>query len=316
MGRILRNMRYHTNQSRKVVFYRPPQFTTDGYGVETTTIATSGAEMVIPDLPALIRPSITADYTLQRSGHNIVGAARVYTPNLATIKGFDNFNQSNDPQFNEIEGWDRLIDVNRYIYTVPTNATTAWTSGTTADVTFTSDGQTLTATLGTDYEGDFYYTTGATNTLEADRIRFQIKASGASNIALINCKSMNGGTQNGNYAITYTPASLSIPTGSWLTVDLPFVTGSVTSGSSIYLDGTRHAVTITTGSSFDYEADFRDFVFNVSGAASGNKVMVRDIKYYKSIRWMVQAVRDYNDDYVIYECVRIKGKSDKNRRAR
>jgi hypothetical protein len=309
-------MRYHTNQSRKVVFYRPPQFTTDGYGVETTTIATSGAEMVIPDLPALIRPSITADYTLQRSGHNIVGAARVYTPNLATIKGFDNFNQSNDPQFNEIEGWDRLIDVNRYIYTVPTNATTAWTSGTTADVTFTSDGQTLTATLGTDYEGDFYYTTGATNTLEADRIRFQIKASGASNIALINCKSMNGGTQNGNYAITYTPASLSIPTGSWLTVDLPFVTGSVTSGSSIYLDGTRHAVTITTGSSFDYEADFRDFVFNVSGAASGNKVMVRDIKYYKSIRWMVQAVRDYNDDYVIYECVRIKGKSDKNRRAR
>ena len=316
MGRILRNMRYHTNQSRKVVFYRPPQFTTDGYGVETTTIATSGAEMVIPELPALIRPSITADYTLQRSGHNIVGAARVYTPNLATIKGFDNFNQSNDPQFNEIEGWDRLIDVNRYIYTVPTNATTAWTSGTTADVTFTSDGQTLTATLGTDYEGDFYYTTGATNTLEADRIQFQIKASGASNIALINCKSMNGGTQNGNYAITYTPASLSIPTGSWLTVDLPFASGSVASGSSIYLNGTRHAVTITTGSSFNYEADFRDFVFNVSGAASGNKVMVREIKYYKSIRWMVQAVRDYNDDYVIYECVRTRGKSDKNRRAR
>jgi len=316
MGRILRNMRYHTNQSRKVVFYRPPQFTTDNYGVETTTIATSGAEMVIPDLPALIRPSITSDYQLQRSGHNIVGAARIYTPNLATIKGFANFNQANDAQFNEIEGWDRLIDVNRYIYTVPTNATTAWTSGTTADVTFASDGQTITATLGSDYYGDFYYTTGATNTLEADRIQFQIKASGASNIALINCKSMNGGTQNGNYAITYTPASLSIPTGSWLTVDLPFASGSVASGSSIYLNGTRHAVTITTGSSFNYEADFRDFVFNVSGAASGNKVMVREIKYYKSIRWMVQAVRDYNDDYVIYECVRTRGKSDKNRRAR
>ena len=44
--------------------------------------------------------------------------------------------------------------------------------------------------------------------------------------------------------------------------------------------------------------------------------MVREIKYYKSIRWMVQAVRDYNDDYVIYECVRTRGKSDKNRRAR
>ena len=315
MGRILRNMRFHTNQSRKVVFYRPPQFTTDSYGVETTTIATSGAEMVIPELPALIRPSITADYQLQRSGHNIVGAARVYTPNLATIKGFDNFNQSNDPQFNEIEGWDRLIDVNRYIYTVPTNVTGGWASGT-ADVTFESDGQTVTATLGTDYDGGFYFTTGATNTLEADRLRFQIKASGASNIELSNFKSFNGGTQDTDYAITDTPASLSIPTGSWLTVDMPFVKGSVASGSSLYVDGTRYAVTITSGSSFNYEADFRDFEFGISGAASGNKVYVRDIKYYKSIRWMVQAVRDYNDDYVIYECVRIKGKSDKNRRAR
>ena len=315
MGRILRNMRFHTNQSRKVVFYRPPQFTTDNYGVETTTIATSGAEMVIPDLPALIRPSVTSDYQLQRSGHNIVGAARIYTPNLATIKGFANFNQANDAQFNEIEGWDRLIDVNRYIYTVPTNATTGWTSGS-ADATFASDGQTITATLGTDYNGTFYYTTGATNTLETDRIQFQIKASGASNIALTNIKSYNGATQNSAYAITYTPASLSIPTGSWLTVDVPFVTGSVSSGSSIYLDGTRYAVTITSGSSFNYAADLRDFELEVSGAASGNKVMVREIKYYKSIRWMVQAVRDYNDDYVIYECVRTRGKSDKNRRAR
>ena len=82
------------------------------------------------------------------------------------------------------------------------------------------------------------------------------------------------------------------------------------------MDGTRYAVTITSGSSFNYEADLRDFELEVSGAASGNKVMVREIKYYKSIRWMVQAVRDYNDDYVIYECVRTRGKSDKNRRAR
>ena len=314
MGRILRNMRYHTNQSRKVVFYRPPQFTTDGYGVETTTIATSGAEMVIPELPALIRPSITADYTLQRSGHNIVGAARVYTPNLATIKGFDNFNQSNDPQFNEIEGWDRLIDVNRYIYTVPTNVTGGWASGT-ADVTFESDGQTVTATLGTDYDGGFYFTTGATNTLEADRLRFQIKASGASNIELSNFKSFNGGTQDTDYAITYTPASLSIPTGSWLTIDVPWVSGTVASGTSIYRDGTRYAVTVTTGSSFDYEDNFRDVEFGISGAASGNTVMVRDIKYYKSISWHVHSLKERNTDFTVYTCVRTRGKSDKLRRA-
>ena len=323
MGRILRQMRHRSNQSRVVTYHRPPIYGRDYYGVEGGTIVTQ--ELLYPDLPALIRPAVTADYQIEAGGGNIIGAARVYTPNIHTIKGgavsspddyTANFKQTvTNPDFNEIEGWDRFIDSQRVIYNVPTSTTGSWTSGT-ADVTFATDGQTITATLGTDYDGGFYYTTGATNTLEADRLRFQIKASGASNIALINCKSMNGGTQNGNYAITYTPASLSIPTGSWLTVDMPFVKGSVASGSSLYVDGTRYAVTITSGSSFNYEADFRDFEFGISGAASGNKVYVRDIKYYKSIRWMVQAVRDYNDDYVIYECVRIKGKSDKNRRAR
>ena len=307
-------MRYHTNQSRKVVFYRPPQFTTDNYGVETTTIATSGAEMVIPDLPALIRPSVTSDYQLQRSGHNIVGAARIYTPNLATIKGFANFNQANDAQFNEIEGWDRLIDVNRYIYTVPTNATTGWTSGS-ADATFASDGQTITATLGTDYNGTFYYTTGATNTLETDRIQFQIKASGASNIALTNIKSYNGATQNSAYSATYTPATLSIPTGSWLTVDVPWVVGTVASGTSIYNAGTRYAVTATSGASYDYEADFRDFELEVSGAASGNTVMVRGIEYYKSIAWSVHSLKEINHEFMIFNCVRTRGKRDSRRRS-
>ena len=323
MGRILRQMRHRSNQSRVVTYHRPPIYGRDSYGVEGGTIVTQ--ELLYPDLPALIRPAVTADYQIEAGGGNIIGAARVYTPNIHTIKGgavsspddyTANFKQTvTNPDFNEIEGWDRFIDSQRVIYNVPTSATGSWTSGT-ADVTFATDGQTITATLGTDYDGGFYYTTGATNTLEADRLRFQIKASGASNIELSNFKSFNGGTQDTDYAITYTPASLSIPTGSWLTVDMPFVKGSVASGSSLYVDGTRYAVTITSGSSFNYEADFRDFEFGISGAASGNKVYVRDIKYYKSIRWMVQAVRDYNDDYVIYECVRIKGKSDKNRRAR
>ena len=257
MGRILRNLRYRSSQSRLVTYRRPPIYGKDNYGVEGGTIVTQ--ELLYPQLPALIRPALTADYKLERQGANVIGAARVYTPNLQTIKGFPNFTQTTtNPNFDEIEGWDRFIDTSRTVYQVPTDATTAWTSGT-ADATFESDGQTITATLGTDYNGSIYYTTGATNTLEADRIRFQIKAIGASNISLVNFKSYNGGTQDANYAITYTPASLSIPTGSWLTVDLPFVTGSVASGSSIYLNGTRHAVTITTGSSFNYEADFRDF---------------------------------------------------------
>ena len=313
MARILRQLRHRSDQSRLVTYHRPPIYGKDNYGVEGGTIVTQ--ELLYPDLPALIRPAMTADYQLERAGANIIGAARVYTPNLQTIKGYANFDQTvTNPNFDEIEGWDRFIDRQRYIYSVPASTVTGWTSGS-ADVTFATDGQQITATLGTDYDGTLYYTTGATNTLEADRLRFQIMASGASNIELSSIKSYNGATQNSAYALTYTPASLSIPTGSWLTVDVPFVSGTVSSGTSIYIDGTRYAVVVTKGASFDYEANFRDIEFEVSGAASGNTVMIRDIKYYKSISWHVHSVKELNTDFTTYNCVRTSGKRDSRRRA-
>ena len=313
MARVLRQLRHRSGQSRLVTYHRPPIYGKDNYGVEGGTIVTQ--ELLYPDLPALIRPQMTADFRLEKAGANIIGVARVYTPNMQTIKGYSNFDQTiSNPNFDEIEGWDRFIDTSRIIYHTPTSGTSGWTSGS-ADVTFASDGQQITATLGTDYNGTFYLTTGAQNTFEGDRITFQIKASGASNIKLTNFKSYNGGTQNANYAITYTPASLSIPTGSWLTVDIPFVSGTVASGTSIYESGTRYAVTVTTGSSFDYEANFRDFEFEVSGAASGNTVMVRDIRYYKSISWHVHSLKEINDEFMIFNTVRTRGKRDSRRRA-
>jgi len=313
MGRVLRQLRHRSGQSRLITYHRPAIYGKDNYGVEGGTIVSQ--ELLFPSLPALIRPAVTADYVLEKAGHNIIGVARVYTPNIQTIKGMPNFEQNiATPNFNEIEGWDRFIDRQRNIYQVPTSATTGWTSGS-ADATFATDGQQITTTLGTDYDGAFYFTTSAKNTFESDRITFQIKASGASNIALTNFKSFNGGTQDANYHIKYAPASLTIPTGSWLTVDIPFVSGTVGSGTSIYKDGTRYAVTVTTGSSFDYEANFRDFEFEVSGAASGNTVMVRDIRFYKSISWHVHSLKELNDEFMIFNTVRTRGKRDSRRRA-
>ena len=315
MGRVLRQLAHRSNQSRKVVYHRPTIYGKDNYGVENAVVST--AEILLPQLPALIRPALTADYQLEKAGVNIIGAARVYTPNIQTIKGMPNFNQDNNTNFNEIEGWDKFIDKQRTIYTVPTSGTSGWAAvaSTGLDATFTSDGQTLTATLGTDYEGSFYYTTTAKNTLEADRLRFQIKSSGASNIKLSSIKSYNGATQNSAYSATYTPATLSIPTGSWLTVDVPWVVGTVASGTSIYNAGTRYAVTATSGASYDYEADFRDFELEVSGAASGNTVMVRGIEYYKSIAWSVHSLKEINHEFMIFNCVRTRGKRDSRRRS-
>ena len=323
MARILRHLRYRSDQSRRVVYHRPPIYDRDSYGVETTTINTE--EILIPSLSALIRPTVTADYQLQKQGNNVIGAARVYTPNIETIKNFPNFDQTvgqSNIDFNEIEGWDRFIDVSRNVYTVTTNATTNWTSGS-ADATFSSDGQTLTAELGTDYEGTLEYALSpAVNTLEADRIRFDIKASGASNIELTDFRIFNSGTSgDGNKDLVYAPTSLSIPTGSWLTVDVPFVSGTqvgstpVASGTSIYSAGNRYAVTVTSGASWDYEANMEQFRFNISGAASGNKVYFKGIRFYKSLSWHVHSTKELNTDYMIFNCVRTTGARDTRRRA-
>lgn len=323
MGRVLRHLRYRTDQSRRVVYHRPPIYDRDSYGSETTTINTQ--EILIPSLLALIRPAVTADYQLQKAGHNIIGTARVYTPNIQTIKNYPNFDQTvgqSNIDFNEIEGWDRFIDVSRNVYTVPTNATTNWSSGS-ADITFTSDGQTLTSTLGTDYEGTFKYSlsTGV-NTLEADRLRFDIKASGATNIELVDFRVFNSGSSgDSNKDLVYVPATINIPTGSWLTVDVPFVSGTqvgstpVASGTSIYSAGNRYAVTVTSGASWDYEANMEEFRFNVSGAASGNTVMVKGIRFYKSLSWHVHSTKELNTDYMIFNCVRTTGARDSRRRA-
>ena len=240
MGRILRQLAHHSNQSRKVTYHRPTIFGKDNYGVEGGSVVTP--ELLYPKLPALIRPALTADYNLERAGVNIIGAARVYTPNIQTIKGYSNFDQTvTNPNFDEIEGWDRFIDTERTIYQVPTAATTGWVSGS-ADVTFTSDGETLTATLGADYDGTFHFSTTAKNTLSADRLSMQIKATGV--VKLSNFKVYNGTSLNGAYSTGYTPATMTIPTDDWLTIDVPYITGTVASGTSIYQSGSRYATTV------------------------------------------------------------------------
>ena len=313
MNRVFRALRYRTEQAQLVTYHRPAIYDTDDYGVPTGTSA-AVPELLLPNLPAIIRPRVTADYAQERQGSNIIGAARIYTPNMTTIKNYTNFDQDNNTNFNEIEGWDRLITNYRTIYSVATSGTTGWTSGT-ADYTFTSDGESLTATMGADYDGSFYFTTSAVNTLEADRLRFKIKASTGS-CTFTNFIAYNGGTQDTDYATTYAPASLtSIPTGSWLTVDVPWITGTVASGTSIYESGTRYATTVTSGSSYDYESDLRDLEFNISGTSDGDAIYLKDIEFYKSVSWHVHSLKDMTDGYIIFNCVRTRGRIDSRRRA-
>ena len=302
MNRVFRALRYRTEQAQKVTYHRPAIFDTDDYGVPSGTSAAS-PEILIPDLPAIIRPAVTADYQQQKQGSNIIGAARIYTPNITTIKNLPNFDQDNNTNFNEIEGWDRLITNYRTIFSVPTSATGSW-SGTGS---LASDGESLTLTATGD--GNLLYETTAKNTLEADRLRFKIRGSGSVELKAI--RSYHGGTSSA-YRVNWDNDNFVLLDNNWLTVDVPFVTG--TSATSIYQTGTRYNVPVTTGGSFDYENDLR--IFRVEyNADNTDTLQIKDIEYYKSVSWHVHSLKDMTDGYIIFDCVRTRGRNDSRRRA-
>jgi len=313
MARVLRALGQRTNQSRKVVFYRPPLYTTDAYGVEGGTLAED--EIQLPDLPALIRPAVTADYMRERGGQNVIGVARVYTANLSTIKGMPNFNQDNNTNFNEIEGWDKFIDTSRTVYQVPTSGTGSWS--TTAG-TLTSDGVALTNTLTGNPTMTF---TGVdVNTLEADRITFKLKGSGS--VSYKHLYVYNSGTATTS-ALSYRTPFLSpivLVDNAWLTIDLPWTTDIVesgataASGTSIYQTGTRTNIEVEAGDTYDYTKNLRQ-VKLLFGGTSGDTVQIKEIEFYKSVSWHVHSLKDMTDGYIIFNCVRTRGRIDSRRRA-
>ena len=313
MARVLRALGQRTNQSRKVVFYRPPLYTTDAYGVEGGTLAED--EIQLPDLPALIRPAVTADYMRERGGQNVIGVARVYTANLSTIKGMPNFNQDNNTNFNEIEGWDKFIDTSRTVYQVPTSGTGSWS--TTAG-TLTSDGVALTNTLTGNPTMTF---TGVdVNTLEADRITFKLKGSGS--VSYKHLYVYNSGTAATSTLSYRTPflSPIVLVDDAWLTIDLPWTTDIVesgataASGTSIYQTGTRTNIEVEAGDTYDYTKNLRQ-VKLLFGGTSGDTVQIKEIEFYKSVSWHVHSLKDMTDGYIIFNCVRTRGRIDSRRRA-
>ena len=299
MNRVFRALRYRTEQAQHVTYHRPAIYKTDDYGVPSGTIGSQ--EILLPDLPAIIRPTVTADYQQERQGNNIIGAARIYTPNMETIKNFDNFNQDNNTNFNEIEGWDRLITNYRTILSIPTSGTTNWS---TDSGSIASDDESITNTL--TGNGYLKYTATNKNALEADRIRFRIKTNFTA--TLTSGTSLNTSDQT----LTYTPSSLTIPSGQWLTIDLPYISGST--ATSIYRDGTRYATTI--GGTYDYETNVKAFQINYTGfTATTNTIQIKEVEYYKSVSWHVHSLKDLTDGYIIFNCVRTSGRDDARRRA-
>ena len=318
MNRVFRALRYRTEQAQLVTYHRPAIYKTDDYGVPSGSLGSN--ELLLPNLPAIIRPAVTADYQQERAGNNIIGAARVYTPNITTIKNYTNFDQdgASTQNFNEIEGWDRLITNYRTVYNVWTSGTSmtsgsnqyAWTED---SGTLTSDGESVSVSGAS--TSLTYTTTGNKNILEADRLRFKIKTDDTNLVLASVVLTSDGET------LTYTPTTLTVTNDEWLTVDIPFtqdivVSGATAaSGTSIYQAATRYNVAVAAGTDFDYEADLATLVFNYTGPGSSDTVQLKNLECYKSVSWHVHSLKDMTDGYIIFNCVRTRGRSDAKRRA-
>ena len=304
MSKILRQVGYRTGQSRKITYYRSPIYGKDDFGVENTTIAVN--EIIVPDVQAYIRTLTTKDFVIQQGGGNIVGNALVYLPRLQTLKNFPNMDQANNVYFNEIEGWDKIIDKDRVVYRIPTSSSTNWTGTGSA----ASDGESVTLTASGDgnllYGDDLGLTA---NTLEANRVRLKLRGSGSVELKAI--RSYNGGT-NSAFRVNWDNDNFILLDENWLSIDIPFLSG--TTSTSIYQTGTRYDVPVTSGASFNYMNDLK--IFRVEyNADSGDTLQIKDVEYYKSIDWSVHSIRDYNDEYMCLECVRTSGKRQSLRRA-
>ena len=302
MNRVFRALRYRSEQAQYVTYHRQPIYKTDDYGVPSGAIGSQ--ELLLPDLPAIIRPAVTANYQQERQGSNIIGAARIYTPNITTIKNYPNFDQTNNTNFNEIEGWDRLITNYRTIYSVYTSGASAWSNTGGGETPVTDTESIIISGASTALT---YTTTGNKNVLEADRLRFKIK-SNETDCVLTKIEVTNTDAQ----VLTYTPSALTLTSGSWLTVDVPFISG--TTATSIYKGGTRYATTV--GGTYDYEKNLSSIKFTYSGLDStADLLYLKSIEFYKSVSWHVHSLKDMTDGYIIFDCVRTAGRYDSRRRA-
>ena len=100
----------------------------------------------------------------------------------------------------------------------------------------------------------------------------------------------------------------------WLTIDMPIypIADVVSKGTTVYSSGTRYPVTVTAGDKFTNTQKFAKFQFTF---VSGTTFSIKDIKFYKSLEWSVHSVKELNDDFNVFNVVRIAGRIDSRRRA-
>jgi hypothetical protein len=323
MPKLLRNLNIRTRQVRDLIFKRDAIFSKDvgtkkdadgspgagggrttnlegpavSFGYETSTNITqadgtnqayhvSTPELFLPGLKALQSPVVSRSGKLEESGHRITGACTFYLPSLAYIKALDNFSETT--QFDEIETYDKFIDIERAVYTP-------------SDITSTGS-QTIYISQGSTYNPGY----------EVDRIQFKIKT--ADNL---NSITLNGQEAGSGVALRWEATDTCTPTD-WLTIDLPIRDITANDTKEVYQNGTGLTFTAdpVTLDVDKLSGDSSNYLSYLQIATSSSSTIeLKDINIYKSAEWRVDNIKDYRDEYMEIGALRLRGDRTSLRRA-
>ena len=318
--KLLRHLGHRTNQVRDLVFARDPIYrkevmttkadSTSGRGSGTTSLSgpavsfgyeesshaaqsagTNAAyhvntpELLFPGLNAIQSPIMSRSGKLERTGHRISGECTFYLPSLTYIRALDNFSETT--QFDEIETYDKLIDMERIVQNP-------------SDVSATQ--QTTTFSFSDSTAG-----------YEVDRVQFKIKTSGTLDYVQLS------GNIGGSAATLKWDGSLALSSTAFTTIDLPLRDIAASDTTTVYKDGTASSFTAAITGSFDIDKLYGDsnnelssLIVQLSSSAS---VELKDIYLYKEAEWRVEGIKDYRDELMEVKAVRVRGDRTSRRRA-
>jgi len=313
--KLMRHVGHRTNQVRDLVFMRDAIFrkvtkTHDSqgtpqalsgpavnFGYEGSSSAAQSAgtntayhinspELVLPGLKAVQTPIISRSGELERTGHRITGSCTFYMPSLSYIRSLDNFSETT--QFDELETYDKLLDVERIIQN-PSNVSATQ--------------QTTVFTFADETAG-----------YEIDRIQFKIKTSGTLDYMTL------VGNQNSSTTSLKWDGTLALSSSAFTTIDVPVRDIAVGDTTTIYKDGTGTTFTAATNNTIlDVDKlygssthELTRFVIELTASAA---VEIKDVYLYKSAEWRVETIKDFRDEYMEVGAVRVRGDRTSRRRA-
>ena len=310
------------------------------------------ARIYMPSMDSLFR-KIYPDNT---STYPNYPAQDITRPMTTTTKKMSDYFRSIDGLMNAVlyDSEATIWDISPY---VASQGTTKWSATTdkastlgahwgvfaSGTRTLSSDNDSVTfTTSGAAGYGTFYFqdTSAASQFNLADRISFEVKGSNMDNgFTFLFCWTPDGAdypyiAYGSSGATSYdNDIELNLTDSVWYKVDLPFTSGSLTTGPTHYSNyipvndytgqgrQSGNAINIvlnptagtltgpnfpwTGGANSDYFIGFR---VRRKEAQEGS-VSVRNIKFYRTIPWSIHSVKEYNTDFMVLNCIRTDGDS-------